>query len=72
MEEELKKESDKPQDEPKKCWEFWNCTVKENCAVYQNDMGNECWLLMNLKRGCPASKKYDGCFNCPWYKRLNK
>lgn len=55
------------------CWQYMDCPteIKETCEVYLANMGDQCWLLMHIKRGCPASKKYDGCLNCPWYKEKN-
>jgi len=59
--------------ETQNCWEYLHCSKKdrENCPAYQNDMGGECWFVMDIEKGCPAAKEYGGCFNCPWYKKLN-
>ena len=55
------------------CWSYWNCPpqIRDNCEVFKSDMGKECWYIMHLKKGCPASEKYGSCFNCPWYKNKN-
>ena len=57
--------------EPQNCWEFWNCPIKEKCIVFLNNMGQECWFVQDIKQWCPRTIKYEGCFNCPWYKKLN-
>lgn len=57
--------------ESQNCWEFMNCPKndKEECLVFQNDMGKECWFVPHIKKACP--EKYDDCTRCPWYKELN-
>ena len=57
---------------PQTCWECINCPkkIKVNCDVYKTNSGNECWLLVDIEKGCEAAKKYGGCFKCPVYKKL--
>jgi len=59
------------------CWEYWNCSedMQKNCPVYGAKAGKECWVYTdNLKVFDWVSGKrgFDSCFECPWYKYLNK
>jgi len=61
---------------PQNCWEFWNCDrdVKKRCPAYENDSGRECWLIASSFKahGSPKVKnKFESCFDCPWFKKLN-
>jgi len=52
------------------CWEFMKCpkTMKENCKVYKNNLGNKCWLVeKNIFKDGPSTP--DACINCPWYRK---
>jgi len=59
--------------EPQNCWEFMKCPkeTREKCIVYETDSGNECWFLTDVKERCPASKEFDNCFDCQWFKKNN-
>ena len=56
------------------CWEFMDCPVesRKNCQVYVKDLGNHCWLVVkDVLEGCFHCKEFDGCINCPWFKKNN-
>ena len=61
------------ENEPKNCWEFMKCpkVTREKCVSYTMNSGNECWLIINVEKGCPAHKAKGGCFTCPWFKKKN-
>lgn len=50
-----------------------NCPedIKENCEAYKLNSGKECWLLIDVDKGCQAFKENGGCFSCSWYKKYN-
>ena len=58
---------------PQNCWEFMECPIKtrENCLAYKYKMGQDCWFIWHINKGCIAGRIGDGCFNCPWFKRNN-
>ncbi len=60
--------------EPQNCWEFLKCPeeARQKCEAYRKFLGAECWLVMkDVTTGCFSYEKYNGCMNCPWYKKLN-
>lgn len=62
-----------PQKDNKKCWEFFNCPtkVKGNCPAYEHNMGEECWYIIDIDKGCKGAGEKNTCFDCDWYKQLN-
>ncbi len=54
-------------------WEYLKCPieVRDKCIAYEIDCGKECWLLMDVIKNCPFSKKTGNCFGCFWYKKHN-
>ena len=59
--------------EAQNCWDFLNCDfeVREKCQVYKTKSGRECWFL--AADTCPFSRQEcKTCFECEWYKRMNK
>jgi len=62
------------EDEPQNCWEFSNCSkeIREKCKAYKRKLGKVCWLIgSDIDTGCYCYNKYDGCINCPWFKKNN-
>lgn len=63
--------------EPQNCWEYWNCEkeAREECLVFHNSFGKECWLMTEICRKHESSpkfkKKLKDCFDCSWFKKLN-
>ncbi len=62
-----------PKEEIQNCWMHMNCPedIKENCEAYKLNSGKECWLLIDVDKGCQAFKENGGCFSCSWYKKYN-
>jgi len=57
---------------PQNCWEFMKCPekIKEKCEAYKRNLGQECWLIVqDIEPGCYGYSKYNGCRNCPWFKK---
>ena len=45
-------------------------SMKENCDVYLQDYGKECWLIpKGVMKGCPSTSKT--CAKCSWYNNNN-
>ena len=62
------------EDEPQNCWDFLECPkeIRDKCLAYQKKLGDTCWFIItDGEKGCHSYFKYDGCFNCPWYKKNN-
>ena len=59
--------------EAQNCWEFLNCdlAVRNKCLAHKTNSGRECWFL--APDTCPFSRQEcKTCFECEWYKRMNK
>ena len=62
------------EDESQNCWEFLKCSkeIRDKCMIYKRKLGGTCWFIIeDIRRECYCYNKYDGCFNCPWYKKNN-
>jgi hypothetical protein len=57
-------------EEPKNCWEFWDCPeeTKEKCSAYTAGVGKYClFFTENFK---PRVKRdFSSCIECQWYKK---
>ena len=54
------------------CWKFMKCSnsMKQNCDVYLQGYGKECWLIpKGVMKGCPSTPK--ACAKCSWYNNNN-
>lgn len=62
-------------EETQTCWEFMKCPkdIRKECETYKLGFGGECWRLAadTIVDGYYFYKKYDGCINCPWFKKNN-
>gem|GEM_PF-1133751 len=59
--------------EPKNCWDFFDCKVKDNCVAYQNKQGANCWQTVAgvLRMRCIGAdgRGIEDCTQCSWYKK---
>jgi hypothetical protein len=58
------------------CWEFWKCPkeLKKRCSAHISDLGRDCWVVTRqvmLKESPKIKNKFQFCWECPWFKRLN-
>lgn len=61
-------------DKKHNCWEYMECpkNIREKCEAYKRGLGKDCWFVQKGEgTGCFAFNTYNGCINCPWYKRQN-
>ena len=59
------------------CWEYWHCKddAKAQYPVYKSKDGRKCWVYihsLDVFDWAKPKKEYENCFDCPWYKKVNK
>lgn len=62
------------EDDPQSCWEFLECPkeIRDQCEIFRKSLGFICWLVIeDTTTGCHGYDKFDGCINCPWFKKKN-